>query len=93
MSFSPETVRRSFPALTQKVNGKPVYFFDGPGGSQVPQSVLDTMTAYLGRYNSNLGGAFFSSVVTTSLMGDARLAATSAYLGLSLPTILYLVPI
>ncbi|MDO6500966.1 cysteine desulfurase-like protein [Photobacterium sanguinicancri] len=75
MSFSPDAVRRLFPALTQKVNGKPVYFFDGPGGSQVPQSVLDTMTAYLGRYNSNLGGAFFSSVVTTSLMGDARLAA------------------
>ncbi|MEZ8742027.1 cysteine desulfurase-like protein [Photobacterium swingsii] len=74
MSFTPEAVRSAFPALTQKVNGKPVYFFDGPGGSQVPQSVLETMSAYLGRYNSNLGGAFFSSVVTTSLIQDARLA-------------------
>ena len=59
MNLCIESIRQAFPALQQKVNGEPVYFFDGPGGSQVPQSVLDTMTAYLGKYNSNLGGRFF----------------------------------
>ena len=44
----------------QSVDGHTPIFLDGPGGSQVPQAVLDAMAAYLGLYNSNLGGAFFS---------------------------------
>ncbi|WP_108651801.1 cysteine desulfurase-like protein [Dongshaea marina] len=72
MTFCPKTVREQFPALQQQIKGSPVCFFDGPGGSQVPQSVLDAMTNYLGRYNSNLGGSFFSSHKTVELMEQAR---------------------
>ena len=59
----------------QSVDGKSPIFLDGPGGSQVPQSVLNAMSAYLGHYNSNLGGAFFSSDKTVELMANARQAA------------------
>ncbi|MDN3698199.1 cysteine desulfurase-like protein [Vibrio cortegadensis] len=72
MSFNLNSVREQFSALSQQYNGKPVIFLDGPGGSQVPQSVLDSMTSYLGFYNSNLGGHFFSSQHTTNLMAQAR---------------------
>ncbi|EGS7958836.1 cysteine desulfurase-like protein [Vibrio cholerae] len=72
MRFTPESVRQQFPALAQIVNDKPVVFFDGPGGSQVPQSVLDAMVAYLGRYNANLGGHYFSSQKTVELVQSAR---------------------
>ncbi len=68
-------LRRHFPALMQQVAGKSPIFLDGPGGSQVPQSVLSAMSAYLGYYNSNLGGAFFSSDKTVELMTNARQAA------------------
>lgn len=68
-------LRRQFPALMQQVAGKSPIFLDGPGGSQVPQSVLSAMSAYLGYYNSNLGGAFFSSDKTVELMANARQAA------------------
>ncbi|MEM7680287.1 MAG: cysteine desulfurase-like protein, partial [Pseudomonadota bacterium] len=47
MSFDPESVRPLFPALNQTVNGSKPIFLDGPGGTQVPQSVLDGMTDYL----------------------------------------------
>ncbi|CAH9055276.1 Cysteine desulfurase SufS [Pseudoalteromonas holothuriae] len=67
-------LRRQFPALMQQVNGQSPLFLDGPGGSQVPQSVLSAMSAYLGYFNSNLGGAFFSSDKTVALMDDARQA-------------------
>lgn len=80
MPFTPEAVRPSFPALNQTVNDQPVFFFDGPGGSQVPSTVLEKMTAYLGHYNSNLGGAFFSSAETVSLVEKAR-ASAQALLG------------
>ncbi|MEJ2766330.1 cysteine desulfurase-like protein [Photobacterium sp. MCCC 1A19761] len=75
MPFTPEAVRDAFPALNQIVNDQPVYFFDGPGGSQVPTPVLDAMTAYLGHYNSNLGGAFFSSEKTVEVVAKARRSA------------------
>ena len=48
--------RPQFPAL-----GTGAAYFDGPGGSQVPQHVIDAMTAYLRDSNSNLGGAFRTS--------------------------------
>ncbi|KJG07986.1 cysteine desulfurase [Photobacterium kishitanii] len=72
MAFDPFTKRLLFPALNRYINKQPVCFFDGPGGSQVPQSVLDAMSHYLSHFNSNLGGAFFSSTATTSLMANAR---------------------
>jgi len=75
MPFSINEIRQAFPALQQQVNDKPVYFFDGPGGSQVPQSVLTAMTDYLGKYNSNLGGTFFSSEKTVAVMAKARASA------------------
>lgn len=72
MNFTPNLVRAQFSALQQTHNDLPVMFLDGPGGSQVPQSVLESMTDYLGHFNSNLGGHYFSSQHTTSLMLQAR---------------------
>ena len=56
MNFTPNLVRAPFRALQQSHNDLPVMFLDGPGGSQVPNCVLEAMTAYLGFFNSNLGG-------------------------------------
>ncbi|MCG9647352.1 cysteine desulfurase-like protein [Vibrio brasiliensis] len=72
MSFTPNLARAQFSALSQIHNDLPVVFLDGPGGSQVPGSVLEAMNAYLGYFNSNLGGHYFSSRNTTDLMKQAR---------------------
>lgn len=72
MSFTPNLARAQFSALSQTHNDLPVIFLDGPGGSQVPKSVLESMQAYLGFFNSNLGGHYFSSQQTTGLMKQAR---------------------
>ncbi|OEF25914.1 cysteine desulfurase-like protein [Vibrio rumoiensis] len=70
--FPINAVRQTFPALQQTHNDKPVVFLDGPGGSQIPDVVLQSMLAYLSHYNANLGGAFFSSQITTNTMNEAR---------------------
>ncbi|MGR5236942.1 cysteine desulfurase-like protein [Vibrio alfacsensis] len=75
MNFNLNQIREQFPALAQYHNDRPVTFFDGPGGSQVPQSVLDSMVNYLGRFNSNLGGHYFSSQATVNVMQAARESA------------------
>ena len=72
MNFTPNHVRSQFTALSQQVNDQSVVFLDGPGGSQVPSSVLSAMTGYLGYANSNLGGHFFSSHVTDAVLKQAR---------------------
>jgi cysteine desulfurase family protein (TIGR01976 family) len=72
-------LRSQFPALIQQVDGQTPIFLDGPGGSQVPKNVLNAMTGYLGHYNSNLGGAFFSSNKTVELMANARQAAADLF--------------
>ncbi|CAB1212107.1 cysteine desulfurase-like protein [Serratia liquefaciens] len=72
MTFTPELARAQFSALTQHYNDQPVIFFDGPGGSQVSRGVLEKMTDYLGKYNANLGGHYFSSHVSGEVMNNAR---------------------
>jgi cysteine desulfurase family protein (TIGR01976 family) len=51
-------VRSQFPALTLKDAGRPPVFFDGPGGTQVPQRVIDAVSRYLAYTNANHGGPF-----------------------------------
>src|SRR4029078_7015594 len=50
-------------------------YFDGPGGSQVPQRVIDAMAAYLRDSNSNLGGAYRTSRESDEVMERGRAAA------------------
>jgi cysteine desulfurase family protein (TIGR01976 family) len=68
--FDVEALRSRFPALASGAA-----FFDGPGGSQVPQSVIDAVAGYLGESNANLGGAFPTSRVSVEVMDRARAAA------------------
>ena len=67
-------VRDQFPSLTQTVNGRPAVFLDGPGGTQVPQRVIDAITNYLKQSNANTGGAYASSRRTDAMIAEARSA-------------------
>src|SRR5215472_12342410 len=67
-------VRSQFPALSQTVNGQPVAFLDAPGGTQVPQRVIDAMTNYLRHDNANTGGAYTTSRHTDAMIAEARAA-------------------
>ncbi len=67
-------VRSQFPALAQTVNGHPAVFLDGPGGTQVPQRVIDAISDYLARNNANTHGAFQTSHNTDRMVDEARAA-------------------
>jgi cysteine desulfurase family protein (TIGR01976 family) len=55
-------------------SGKPFVFFDGPGGTQVPQTVLDAMADYFCRANANHGGRFVTSRRNDKTIENARVA-------------------
>ncbi len=67
-------VRAQFPSLAQTVNGQQATFLDGPGGTQVPQRVIDAISNYLGRNNANTGGAYATSRHTDAMIAEARSA-------------------
>jgi cysteine desulfurase family protein (TIGR01976 family) len=73
-------VRSQFPSLSQTVNGQPAVFLDGPGGTQVPQRVIDAISGYLQRNNANTGGAYSTSRNTDAMIAGAR-AALADFLG------------
>lgn len=67
-------VRSQFPALSREDAGRPAVFFDGPGGTQVPQRVIDAMSRYLAHTNANHGGAFRTSRESDAILHAAHQA-------------------
>jgi cysteine desulfurase family protein (TIGR01976 family) len=67
-------VRSQFPSLSQTVNGHSAVFFDGPGGTQVPQRVIDAISDYLAADNANTGGAYQTGRNTDRMIAEARAA-------------------
>ncbi|MCL9769414.1 cysteine desulfurase [Flavobacterium sp. HXWNR69] len=52
--FDVQKVRADFPILTQKVNGKPLVYFDNGATSQKPQVVIDAISKYYSEINANI---------------------------------------
>jgi len=74
-TFDPGSCRRQFPSLKRHIDGRPVIYFDGPGGSQVPQVVIDAVSRYLGNTNANHGGNFLTSLESDAILAAAHRAA------------------
>ena len=70
VAFDVDAVRTRFSALDV-----PTTFFDAPGGTQVPDSVIDAIAGYLRESNANLGGPFGNSRRSDALVAQARLTA------------------
>jgi len=54
MSFNIDAIRADFPILSQKVNGKPLVYFDNGATSQKPQVVIDAISKYYQEINANI---------------------------------------
>jgi cysteine desulfurase family protein (TIGR01976 family) len=65
-----EAVRARFTALQ-----RPLAFFDGPGGTQTPDSVVEAIADYFRSANANTGGPFETSRRTDALITTARATA------------------
>ena len=61
-------IRAAFPALQRRHLGQPVAYFDGPGGTQVPQAVVDAMADYLFHHNANTHWQYPTSEETDALL-------------------------
>src|SRR5215207_6822729 len=72
--MDPHRIRQDFPVFGREVAGRPIAFFDGPGGSQVPRQVADAVAEYLTLHNANAHGCFATSEETDAAISGARRA-------------------
>ena len=67
-----QEIRAVFPSLAAQINEQPVVYFDGPAGTQIPQSVLLAMEEYYRSSNANTHGFFAGSRATDELLASTR---------------------
>ena len=73
MSFDVQALRGEFPILHQTVNGKPLMYLDNAATTQKPRAVIDAVSAYYERVNSNVHrGAHYLSDTATAEFEAAR---------------------
>ena len=73
--YDVDAIRAQFPACKLEIAGAPIAYLDGPGGTQVPQPVLDAMVGYLVNDNANEDGNFRASTMARYTEETARVAA------------------
>ena len=74
--LDPSAIRARFPALSRTLDGRRCVFADAPGGTQVPETVIEAMAAYLRTSNANVHGAFVTSIETDHLIEEAHRAGS-----------------
>jgi cysteine desulfurase family protein (TIGR01976 family) len=72
--FDVAALRQRFPALSLEQDGRPIAFFDGPGGTQVPESVIEAVGRYYRESNANADGAFLTSRRSDEIVAEAHQA-------------------
>jgi cysteine desulfurase family protein (TIGR01976 family) len=70
--FDPSPFRALFPSLALTLDAHPAVFFDNPGGTQVPETVINAILDYYRTSNANVGGAFETSRRTDAVVAEAR---------------------
>jgi cysteine desulfurase family protein (TIGR01976 family) len=65
-----DAVRSRYSALDRRL-----VFFDGPGGTQCPDEVIDAVAAYLRESNANIDAPYETSLRTVELVAHARASA------------------
>ncbi len=73
-AFDVQALRNQYAPLRTARNGRIPVFLDGPGGTQVPDRVIDAMSHYLRTCNSNQCGAFATSRESDAILTDAHQA-------------------
>lgn len=72
-----ERIRSRFTALSRNHGGRAVAYFDGPGGTQVPEEVVTAVSDYLRHHNANTHWHYPTSSETDALLLDARTVAAT----------------
>ncbi|WP_308923659.1 family 2A encapsulin nanocompartment cargo protein cysteine desulfurase [Janthinobacterium sp. J1-1] len=83
--FDVHAVRRDFPVLAERVNGKPLAWFDNAATTHKPQSVIDRVSYFYAHENSNIHRAAHALAARASDAYEAARAKVANFLGAASP--------
>jgi len=73
LSFNPAKIRKDFPILKRKINGRPIVYLDSAATSQKPQQVIDVIGEHLKNHNANVHrGIHTLTVEATNALDKSR---------------------
>lgn len=79
--FDIEAIRRDFPALHQKVHGRPLIWLDNAATTHKPKSVIDATSSFYGRDNSNIHRAAHTLAARSTQLFEAGREKVRQFLG------------
>lgn len=79
------SIRKQFPILDQKVNGKPLIYFDNGATTQKPKQVIDKIVEYYSSYNSNIHRGVHTLSQKATMAYDEARAFIAKYLNAKNP--------
>ena len=66
------SLRKQFPSLQRKHNNQPMIYIDGPAGTQVPHTVINSISHYYSNSNANTHGTFVTTQETDKIIDHTR---------------------
>jgi cysteine desulfurase/selenocysteine lyase len=83
--FDVQAVRRDFPILNEKVNGRPLVWFDNAATTQKPQVVIDRLSYFYLHENSNIHRAAHELAARSTDAFEAARETVARFIGASSP--------
>ncbi len=72
-SLNPERIKEDFPVFSRRINGKPLVYLDNAATTQKPTSVIESLSTYYAKHNSNIHrGVHTLSYESTLMYEDAH---------------------
>ena len=83
--FNVAAIRRDFPILAERVNGRPLIWLDNAATTQKPQSVIDRLVHFYSHENSNIHRAAHELAARATDAYENARATVQRFLGASSP--------
>jgi len=83
--YSVEKIRKDFPILEREVNGQRLVYLDNAATSQKPQSVIDALTEYYGRYNANVHRGLHTLAEEATIAYERARGRVASFIGAESP--------
>ena len=83
--FNVAAIRRDFPILSERVNGRPLIWLDNAATTQKPQAVIDRLTHFYSHENSNIHRAAHELAARSTDAYEGARATVQRFLGASSP--------
>ncbi|HEB13975.1 MAG TPA: cysteine desulfurase [candidate division WWE3 bacterium] len=80
-----DKIRKDFPILSQKVNGKPLVYLDNAATSQKPAAVINELTRYYSKDNANIHRGVHTLAERATALYEGVRGKTAKFIGASSP--------